>query len=53
MLDPSIADVVSHAMKDWAIERGATHYTIGFSLLPELPLKNMIPSFPPPHRKER
>ena len=25
-LDPSIADVVAHAMKDWAIERGATHY---------------------------
>ena len=23
-LDPSIADVVAHAMKDWAIERGAT-----------------------------
>ena len=22
-LDPSIADVVAHAMKDWAIERGA------------------------------
>ena len=31
-LDPSIADVVAHAMKDWAIEHGATHYTIGFSL---------------------
>ena len=30
-LDPSIADVVAHAMKDWAIERGATHYTIGSS----------------------
>ena len=26
-LDPSIADVVAHAMKDWAIEHGATHYT--------------------------
>ena len=22
-LDPSIADVVAHAMKDWAIERGS------------------------------
>lgn len=29
-LDPSIADVVAHAMKDWAIERGATHYTHWF-----------------------
>jgi len=25
-LDPSIADVVATAMKDWAIEKGATHY---------------------------
>ena len=27
MLDPSIADAVAIAMKDWAIEKGATHYT--------------------------
>jgi glutamine synthetase len=26
-LDPTIADVVANAMKDWAIERGATHFT--------------------------
>ena len=25
-LDPEIADVVASAMKDWAIEKGATHY---------------------------
>ena len=25
-LDPSIADAVATAMKDWAIEKGATHY---------------------------
>ncbi len=25
-LDPNVADVVANAMKDWAIERGATHY---------------------------
>ena len=25
-LDPSVADVVASAMKDWAIEHGATHY---------------------------
>jgi len=25
-LDPSIADIVASAMKDWAIEKGATHY---------------------------
>ena len=26
-LDPSIADAVASAMKDWAVEKGATHYT--------------------------
>ncbi len=25
-LDPTVADVVAAAMKDWAIDRGATHY---------------------------
>ncbi len=29
-LDSSIADVVASAMKDWAIEKGATHYTHWF-----------------------
>ncbi len=29
-LDPSIADTVATAMKDWAIEHGATHYTHWF-----------------------
>src|SRR6202521_4809255 len=27
VLDPAIADSVASAMKDWAIEKGATHYT--------------------------
>lgn len=26
-LDPSIADAIAAAMKDWALEHGATHYT--------------------------
>ncbi len=26
-LDPSIADTVANAMKDWALSKGATHYT--------------------------
>jgi len=26
-LDPSIADAVASAMKDWAVEKGATHFT--------------------------
>ena len=29
-LNSSIADIVANAMKDWAIERGATHYTHWF-----------------------
>lgn len=29
-LDPSIADVVANAMKDWAVENGATHFTHWF-----------------------
>ena len=26
-LDPTVADAVASAMKDWAMEHGATHYT--------------------------
>ena len=29
-LDPTYADVVANAIKDWAIEQGATHYTHWF-----------------------
>lgn len=32
-LDPKIAEVVANAMKDWAIEKGATHYTHWFQPL--------------------
>ncbi|MCK6485042.1 MAG: glutamine synthetase III [Phycisphaerae bacterium] len=32
-LDPQVADVVAAAMKDWAIENGATHYTHWFQPL--------------------
>lgn len=32
-LKPEIADVVANAMKDWAIEKGATHYTHWFQPL--------------------
>ena len=31
-LNPEIAKTVASAMKDWAVEKGATHYThIGFN----------------------
>ena len=29
-LDPAVADVVASAMKDWAVEKGATHFTHWF-----------------------
>ncbi len=29
-LDPNVADVVANAMKDWAVEHGATHFTHWF-----------------------
>ena len=29
-LDPYVAEVVASAMKEWAIERGATHYSHWF-----------------------
>ena len=32
-LDPDVASVVANAMKDWALERGATHYTHWFQPL--------------------
>jgi glutamine synthetase len=32
-LGPDVADVVANAMKDWAIERGVTHYTHWFQPL--------------------
>lgn len=32
-LDPTVAEVVANAMKDWAIEKGATHYTHWFQPL--------------------
>ena len=35
-IDKSIADVVACAMKDWALEHGATHYTHWFQPLTEI-----------------
>jgi len=35
-LDPSIADVIANAMKDWAIEKGATHFCHWFQPMTEI-----------------
>ena len=32
-LDPNVANIVANAMKDWAVEHGATHYTHWFQPL--------------------
>jgi len=32
-LDPAVADTIANALKDWAIDRGATHYTHWFQPL--------------------
>ncbi|HEY5562425.1 MAG TPA: glutamine synthetase III [Clostridiaceae bacterium] len=32
-LDPTVAEIVANAMKDWAIEKGATHFTHWFQPL--------------------
>ena len=32
-LDPEVADIVAHEMKEWAIEQGATHFTHWFQPL--------------------
>lgn len=34
-LDPSMADIVANAMKDWALARGATHFTHWFHPMTE------------------
>ncbi|MBA2603813.1 MAG: glutamine synthetase III, partial [Acidobacteria bacterium] len=32
-LEPSVADILASALKDWAVEHGATHYTHWFQPL--------------------
>ncbi|MCR5782299.1 MAG: glutamine synthetase III [Clostridia bacterium] len=35
-LDLTLANVIAHAMKDWALEKGATHYTHWFQPMTEI-----------------
>ena len=43
-LDLETADVIAHEMKEWAIEKGATHYTHWFQPLTGVTAESMIPS---------
>ena len=47
-LDPSLADEVAQAMKEWALERGATHYTHVFQPLTGLTAEKHDSFFGPP-----
>ncbi len=47
-LNLEVANVVAHAMKEWAIEKGATHYTHWFQPFPaSLPRSTTASSIPP------
>ncbi len=41
-LSLEVAEVVASTMKDWAIEKGATHYTHWFQPMTGLTAENMI-----------
>ena len=43
-LDPSVADAVAKAMKEWALEKGATHFTHWFQPLTGAPPRSTTPS---------
>ena len=47
-LDPTVANVVANAMKDWAIEKGATHYTHWFQPMTGITAESTTASYPPP-----
>ena len=44
-LETSIADVVAHEMKEWAIEKGATHYSHWFQPLTGATAESMMHLF--------
>ena len=51
-LDINVANVVANAMKDWAVEKGATHYTHWFQPLTGITAEKHD-SFITPHRDGR
>ena len=52
-LDLETADVIAHEMKEWAIEKGATHYTHWFLPLQALRQKSMIHLYRLPSQVEK
>ena len=51
-LDPSIADAVAGALKDWASESGATHYTHWFQPLTGITAEKHDSFLAPGHRRQ-
>lgn len=41
-LDPEVADIVAHEMKEWALEKGATHFTHWFQPLTGITAESMM-----------
>ena len=52
-LDTSLADAVALAMKEWALEKGATHYTHVFQPLTGLTAEKHDSFYSPPARARR
>ena len=52
-LDPVVADVVAEAMKDWALEKGATHYTHLFQPLTGITAEKHDSFLAPPRKDGR
>lgn len=46
-LDTAVANAVADAMKEWAVEKGATHYTHWFQPLTAAPRRSTTASSPP------
>lgn len=46
-LDLGVANVVANAMKDWAIEKGATHFTHWFQPMTGITAESTTASYPP------
>ncbi len=41
-LEPHVAEIIAHEMKEWAIEKGATHYTHWFQPLTNITARSVI-----------
>ena len=52
-LDSSLADAVAQAMREWAMEKGATHYTHWFQPLTNLTAEKHDSFFNPVGRRHR